>query len=180
MKSIAQISKVAVLASLLLGMSASAFADFADADKHPPRDAFEHSAPPHHEGEFFPLPPHLRGLALTEAQQDKVFEIVYPLLPSMRDNRKQKHELVQALRKLGNSDSLDEAKLKELSEKLATLEKNEAINRTRVESKIYAVLTLEQREKLANQDNFGFEHEHLGPAGFVRPAFAHHPKLQNF
>ena len=34
------------------------------------------------------MPPHLRGLNLTEAQQDKVFEIMHAQAPVMRDKAK--------------------------------------------------------------------------------------------
>lgn len=105
------------------------------------------------------LPPHLAGLDLSSAQQDKLFALIYPQEPRMREQEKQQHELMNELHKISNADNFDDAKAKQLAEKLASLEKERAYNHAKYDSQIYSILTTEQRKQLSEQkphqqDNF--------------------------
>ena len=127
--------------------------------KHPPAmifngKHFEHGAPP-----LAGIPPHLAILDLTETQKDKVFNLIYLQIPQMRDHEKLMHQLIKNLHNLANSEPFDEVKVRQVTEKIANLEKEAAFNRTRTDSQIFALLTPEQRKKLTettpmNQDNF--------------------------
>jgi Spy/CpxP family protein refolding chaperone len=116
-------------------------------------------------GMMMPLPPYLPGLALTEAQKDKIFTITYAQIPKLRDTEKQKHETMKALKKLTNSDMYDEAKAQSLAIKLASLDKELILLRVGTDAKIYALLTVEQKQKVkAFEENFErAPHAHMPP-----------------
>ena len=94
------------------------------------------------------IPPSLRSLDLTDAQQDNIFKLMYVQIPGLRDQAKQKHVTMDELRKLSNSDGFDDVKAQKLAEKLAAIEKELILSRARNEAKIYSILTPEQRQKL--------------------------------
>ncbi len=119
---------------------------------HPSFDKKHHFEAPLGFGLGLPIPPHLRNLALTDTQQDKIFNLFYPLIPKIREASKQRHALMEDLHKIGNSETLDEKRLKDTTEKLLALEKESIVNRILVENKIYAMLTPEQRAKLAENE----------------------------
>jgi len=104
----------------------------------------DHQGNPEHAG----IPPSLRSLNLTDAQEDSIFKLMYAQIPGIRDQAKQKHITMDELRKLSNSDSFDDAKAQKLAEKLAGIEKELILSRVRNEAKIYSILTPEQRQKL--------------------------------
>ncbi len=119
----------------------------------------------HHKGEKFGhmgIPPHLADLNLSQDQQDKVFAIFYPQIPKIREIHKQEKQLKDELRAVSQSDRFDEAKAKQIAEKLAVLEKEHALNRAKTEQQVYSVLTPEQRkilqERKDNADKHGFMH----------------------
>lgn len=105
----------------------------------------------HHKGDKFSqmgIPPHLAGLNLSQDQQDKVFAIFYPQMPKMRDLRKQEMQLKDELRTISQSDRFDENKARQIADKLAALEKEQALNRAKIEQQVFSVLTPEQRKTL--------------------------------
>jgi periplasmic protein CpxP/Spy len=105
----------------------------------------------HHKGDklgYMGIPPHLAGLNLSQDQQDKVFAIFYPQMPKIRDLRKQEMQLKDELRMLSQSDRFDETKARQIADKLATLEKEQALNRAKIEQQVFSVLTPEQRKTL--------------------------------
>lgn len=113
----------------------------------------EKHRPPFEEDMSMGLPPHLKDLALSDAQQDKIFSLTYPLMPQMRDQMKQRHQFLGELLKLGNTESFDEAKAKQIVDKLVSIEKDAMLNRARIDSKIFSILTSEQRSKLSEIQN---------------------------
>lgn len=92
--------------------------------------------------------PFLRGLALSEAQQDKVFNIMYAQEPQHRDHARAARKAHEALHALVESGQYDEAKASALaqagSQALAAL----ALLEARTEAQVLAVLTTEQRKQL--------------------------------
>ena len=120
---------------------------------------------------FDGVPPYLKGVALSEAQQDRIFAILHAQVPLMRENEKQKRKTFDALAALTQADTLDEKQVQQLAEKLGNLTKEAALNRTLTEYKIFSLLTPEQRGKAlefkhrvpANQDH------HRDPVNFKLP-----------
>lgn len=115
--------------------------------KHEHRHAFQRG----HHG------PHsqamLRGLKLTDAQKDKIFEIRHAAAPELRNTMKQAMESRKSLRELSRADSFDEARAKELAQTGANAMANAAVLRAKTEQQIYAVLTPEQRKELAERSS---------------------------
>lgn len=116
-----------------------------------------------HEG----MPPYLAGLDLSDAQQDKVFALMYPLMPQMREHGKQRHQLMNELHKLSSAEVFDKAKAKQISDKLAGLEKDVMFKHAQIDSQIFAILTLEQRKQLLEKKPFQ-------PVAFHRGASQYH------
>lgn len=112
------------------------------------------------------MPPYLRGLQLSTAQEDQIFALTYPQIPTMRDQHKQHMQLMDELRTATQADKFDEAKVQQLADKIANLEKEKIVTSARNDAKIFAILTPEQRVKAreAKMHRHGFEGDHgFGP-----------------
>lgn len=94
-----------------------------------------------------PMPPFLHGIELTEAQHDAIFSILHADAPAVRERMKAVHNAHEALRALTMSGKYDEAKAKELAETAADNMAVLSLLRSRSESRIYALLTPEQRQE---------------------------------
>lgn len=90
----------------------------------------------------------LRGLDLTDAQRDQIFELQYAQMPQLREQMKVVRELRQQLREATLADSYDEAKVKALTEQQAGAMASMMQLRMAGEHAVYQVLTPAQREKL--------------------------------
>lgn len=122
------------------------------------------------------LPPHLAGLDLTDVQQDKIFALMYPLMPQMREHGKQHHQLVEALHKLSNAEVFDEVKAKQIAEKLAMLEKDAMFKRAQIDSQIFVLLTAEQRKQLLERkphQHEGFSNSRFQSSSHLKPENKH-------
>lgn len=91
----------------------------------------------------------LARLGLDEAQQDKLFALRHDMEPQQRTLRKQAMKAHQALAQLGRSGQFSEAQAKPLADSLAQAEAGLALMRARFESQVFAILTPQQRERLA-------------------------------
>lgn len=91
---------------------------------------------------------HLRGLGLSEAQEDKVFAIMHAQAPQRREQDKAVRKAARALRELGRAERFDDARAVALSRELGQAVAAEALLRARTEAQVLAVLTPEQRERL--------------------------------
>lgn len=91
----------------------------------------------------------LRGVELTEAQDDKVFAILHEEKPYLREQARAAARAHEALNELAGADKYDDAKAASLAQAAATAMANMALQRVRTEQKLLAVLTPEQRKKLA-------------------------------
>lgn len=96
------------------------------------------------------MPPHLRGLNLSEAQRDKVFEIMHAQAPVMREKAKAVRKAEGDLRALTAADDYSEAKARALTDMAAKAMAEMTLARTKVERQVYEVLTPEQRKQLAD------------------------------
>ena len=111
------------------------------------------------------LPPHLAALNLSASQQDKVFEVIYPQVPQIRQSEKQREQLMAELRTLSNSATFDSDKAKQITEKLAVIEQESMFNRAATDNQIFLILNAEQRKQLAEM-----KHHH---GGFSKSRFHH-------
>jgi len=130
-----------------------------------PEDKPGHCAkmePPEHHGfpeammPGAPLPPFLHGVDLSEAQRDAIFAILHADAPAVWEHMKAERKAQEALHELTFSGKYDEAKAKELvntaADHLAAL----SLLRVRSESRIYALLTPEQRKQASEmKEKFG-------------------------
>ncbi|MEO7344280.1 MAG: Spy/CpxP family protein refolding chaperone [Methylotenera sp.] len=106
------------------------------------------------------VPHYLRDVTLTSAQEDQLFTLMHAQMPIMRDQHKQEIQLRQELRTASQADKFDEAKVQQLADKLANLDKEKTMMRAHNEAKIFALLTPEQRVKAreAKIHKRGFRH----------------------
>lgn len=142
----------AVLALPLLALAADMETD------QPPPPHGEHGGPERGPGfthgagpGFGPgRPPFLRGVELSETQEDQVFAILHAEAPYLREQFKAAGKAREALRTLAAADKYDNAKAASLAREAATAEANIALQHVRTQQKLLAVLTPEQRKKQAD------------------------------
>lgn len=96
-------------------------------------------------------PPFLHGLALSEAQQDKVFAILHAEMPYLRDQHKAAAKAHEALRAMADGAQYDDAKAASLSQAAAQAMANIELQHARTEQKLLALLTPEQRKQLGER-----------------------------
>jgi Spy/CpxP family protein refolding chaperone len=90
----------------------------------------------------------LRGLDLTEAQRDQIFEIRHAQAPAMRAQMKAVHAARKDLRELALAPQYDAAKAQASADALAKATSQMALMRIDAMRKMLAVLTPEQRKTL--------------------------------
>lgn len=98
-----------------------------------------------HEG----TPPFLRGTNLSEAQKDKIFELMHKQAPAMREKAKASQQAQNELRQLSLSDSYDEAQAQKLARNAADAQSEMSLLRAQNDQKIIALLTPDQRKEVA-------------------------------
>lgn len=101
------------------------------------------------------LPRHLNRLALSEAQRDRIFDIMHAQAPTMRNTAKALHKAQSELRALTAAPDFSEAKAKELADAAAAATGEMALSRARAERQVFEVLTPEQRKQLAELKDSG-------------------------
>lgn len=90
----------------------------------------------------------LRGLDLTEAQRDKIFDIRHAQAPAMRTQMKALHAARKDLRELAMAPNYDAAKAQASADAFAKAMSQMALMRVDATRKVLAVLTPEQRKQL--------------------------------
>ena len=90
----------------------------------------------------------LRGLDLSEAQRDQIFEIRHTQAPAMRTQMKALHAARKDLRELALAPQYDAAQARASADALARATSQIALMRIDTMRKVLAVLTPEQRQKL--------------------------------
>jgi Spy/CpxP family protein refolding chaperone len=98
---------------------------------------------------------HMRRLNLSEAQQDKLFNIHHAAEPEQREHMKAIRKAHEALAELGRADRFDDARAAALSRDLGQAIAAAVLLRARTEAQALAVLTPEQREQLRRRRTFG-------------------------
>ncbi len=101
---------------------------------------------------------HLRGLNLSEAQRDKIFDIMHAEAPQMRERGKAIRKAHEDLHALGTSADYSDARAQALADASAKAMAEMALAHVRMEHKIVEVLTPEQRQQFAEMQM------HRGPA----------------
>lgn len=92
--------------------------------------------------------PFMRGLNLSETQQDQIFKLMHDQAPALREKAKEMHKANAELHALGFSPNYSEARAKALSETSAQAGAQLAQMRTANANRIYQLLTPEQRQKM--------------------------------
>ena len=93
-------------------------------------------------------PPFLRGLDLSEAQQDRVFAILHAQAPRRRELDKAERKAGQALDELARAPQLDEARAAASAQALGQAIADQEVLRLQTDARIKAVLTPGQRTQL--------------------------------
>jgi Spy/CpxP family protein refolding chaperone len=101
------------------------------------------------------MTPYLHSLNLSEAQRDKVFEMMHEQAPAMRDKGKAVRNAEESLRVLAWSPDYSEAKARELADGAAKAMAEMSLAHLKVERQIYELLTSEQRKQLAEMKASG-------------------------
>jgi Spy/CpxP family protein refolding chaperone len=102
----------------------------------------------------------LHHLNLSEAQRDKLFNIMHAAAPEQRERMKAVRNAHEALAELARAERFDDAKAIALSRELGQAVAAQALLQARTESQALAVLSPEQREQLR---------KHRTPGPQVRP-----------
>ncbi|WP_338761507.1 Spy/CpxP family protein refolding chaperone [Massilia sp. METH4] len=97
--------------------------------------------------------PYLRGIELTEAQQDKIFAIVHGQVPYLREQARARDKADRALLALHGAGKYDDAAAVKLAQAAAQADANITLSHLRTEQKVLAVLTAEQRKQLDERGN---------------------------
>lgn len=92
-----------------------------------------------------PGPPFLRGLDLTDAQQDKVFAVLHSQMPAARERMRDVQQARRQLDELTRSERFDDARARALADTIAHATADLDLLRARSEAQIWQVLTAEQR-----------------------------------
>lgn len=94
------------------------------------------------------LPPFLRGLNLSEAQHDRIFDLMQTQAPAMRKQVKAMRKSQMELRQLGMSDEYSEARAKALADTNAQAVARMGQLQASASHQVYLLLTPEQRKQL--------------------------------
>lgn len=94
------------------------------------------------------LPPFLHDLKLSDAQRDKIFDLMHAQAPAMREQAKAMRKSQMELRQLGLSDGYSEAKAKALAESNAQAMARMGQLQASTSHQVYLLLTPEQRRRM--------------------------------
>ncbi|HOI51841.1 Spy/CpxP family protein refolding chaperone [Azonexus caeni] len=97
----------------------------------------------------------LHRLNLSEAQDDKIFEIMHAQAPKMREQMKSLRKSEDELRALKAAPDFSEAKAKQLVDRIAGQRADMEMARLQTERQIMGLLTPEQQKQLADMKQRG-------------------------
>jgi Spy/CpxP family protein refolding chaperone len=161
MKTTPNIKRFLIAASVALAIPLSAAA-FPGHGGHDGCDMEAHGGPGHHMMGGSVMPPHLHGLNLTEAQQDKVFEIMHAQAPVMRDKAKALRKAESDLRALTSAPDYSEAKARGLADEAAKAMSEMTLARAKADRQVFEVLTPEQQKQLTEMKPTEHKHHSRG------------------
>ena len=90
----------------------------------------------------------LRGLNLSDAQRDQVFNIFHQQAPAFHEQMKQVRSARQALMQLAAADSFDDARARQAADAEAKALSGLALLRAQTVHRVREILTPEQRSRL--------------------------------
>lgn len=95
--------------------------------------------------------PFLGGIALSEAQEDRLFAIMHAQAPQLREQEKAERKAAQALRAMKESGQYDEAQASAQARALGQAIAAQEVLRARTASQVMALLTPQQKEALQHE-----------------------------
>ena len=101
------------------------------------------------------VPPFLRGLDLSEAQQDRVFAILHAEVPKQRELDKAERRAGEALRDLAHAPALDQTRAAASAQALGQAIADQEMLHLQTSAELMAVLTPPQRAQLDGPRNVG-------------------------
>lgn len=107
---------------------------------------------PSRPGSGVPGLPFLRGLNLSEAQQDRLFAILHAEAPQLREQDKIEDKAHAALRAMADTGEVDEPRASQYAAALGQAVAARALLRLRTASQVMALLTPEQRARIRRDD----------------------------
>lgn len=144
--------KVSTLFYPVLLAASLATASLATAQQSPPPPPQgEHDRGPGHDHRMH------EHMALSEAQQDKLFALRHAAEPAEREHEKAERHAHEALRELAESGNFTEAKAASLAQALGQAVAARSLDRAREQAQFLSVLTPEQRASMQQRDA---EHRH--------------------
>ena len=114
-----------------------------------PMGLLMHPDPP--DGDFFGaggIPPFLLGLDLSEAEQDKVFEVVHAAAPGLRTQWKAVRKARASLREVAQGAQFDAARANTLTQAVGEAQRQIELLQVRMDHDIFSILTSEQQSKV--------------------------------
>ncbi|HEY1152173.1 MAG TPA: Spy/CpxP family protein refolding chaperone [Pseudoduganella sp.] len=90
----------------------------------------------------------LRGIELSEAQEDKIFTILHGQAPYLREQHKAEEKAMRGLHELRDAAKFDDGAASRLAQAAAQARANIVLAEIRIHQKVLAVLTPEQRKAL--------------------------------
>jgi Spy/CpxP family protein refolding chaperone len=90
----------------------------------------------------------LRGIDLSESQQDKLFELMHSQAPYLREQQRAHEKALRALQAMRSADKFDDAAATRLAQAAAQAQANLTLAHVRTQQKALALLTPEQRKQL--------------------------------
>lgn len=118
---------------------------------------------------------HLRGLNLSEAQRDKIFEIMHAEAPQMRERGKAIRKAHEELHAIGKSADYSDARAQALADTSAKVMAEMALAHVRMEHKIVELLTPEQRQQFADMQMHRGQPAGSGKRPMMQPPAARQP-----
>jgi Spy/CpxP family protein refolding chaperone len=94
------------------------------------------------------MPPFLRDLKLTEAQQDKLFTLMHEQLPKIREQAKAVLKPVEELRRQASMGQFDADQARTLAEAHGRAVAQMTLIHAELDAKVHELLTPEQRKQL--------------------------------
>lgn len=95
-----------------------------------------------------PLPPYLRDIELSEAQQDKLFDLIHAHAPAVREKGKAAVKAMEELRRLATADRFDAAQARTIANTHAMALADLAMMHAEIDAQVRALLTPEQRKRI--------------------------------
>ena len=135
------VARFLLASSLALGLGSSAIAEPTGRQGS---QAHGRMAP----GGAFHPGPWLRGLELSDAQQDQVFKIFHEQAPAMHERMKAARLAREELNKLASGSEFDRSRARQAADAEAKSLADIALMRAESMHRVRSILTAEQREKL--------------------------------